>query len=303
MKILLTGGAGFIGSHIAALYLQAGHQVVIIDDLSTGMQENIPSGAKFYQCSIHSPEVFDIFNEEQAEVLNHHAAQVNVRLSVESPTDDANTNIIGSLNVLEAARKTGVKKVIFASSGGAIYGEQNSYPADESHPTDPISPYGISKLAIEKYLNFYRLTYGMKTVVLRYANVYGPRQANHGEAGVISIFVNKLLNKESPTIFGDGTQTRDFVFVKDVAQANLAALDESQSGFFNIGTGIETSLNQLTEQLISLCHSNVHAQYSEAKPGELQRSCLQPSQLQETPPTPIAMGLDQTITWFQEKRT
>lgn len=299
MKILLTGGAGFIASNIADAYLAQGHEVVIIDDLSTGRRSNIPAEAKFYQQSIASPELQAIVAAEKPDVLNHHAAQIDVRKSVDDPVADATINIIGSLSLLEACRKNGIKKVVFASSGGAIYGEQDSFPADETHRTEPKSPYGIAKLCIEKYLQFYRQAYGIPFVALRYANVYGPRQNALGEAGVIAIFSRRLLSGETPVIYGDGMQTRDFVFVKDVVACNVTALENDISGIFNVGTGVEISINQLAEQLVIMTGSSVVAVHEAAKLGEQQRSCICPGALQKTAPTPLVAGLQQTIDWFR----
>src|SRR3990167_4433752 len=216
MKILITGGAGFIGSNITRGYLEAGHQVAVLDDFSTGKKGNIPDGVPVFRLSIESPEVANVVREFKPDVVNHHAAQIDVRKSVANPLEDARINIGGSLNLFGACVKSGVKKVIFASTGGAIYGEQVFTPASESHPTNPTSPYGISKLAVEKYLQFYQWTYGLSFVALRYSNVYGPRQNPFGEAGVIAIFIHKLLNGEQPIIFGNGLQTRDYIFINDV---------------------------------------------------------------------------------------
>lgn len=299
MKILVTGGAGFIASNIADAYLAAGHDVVIIDDLSTGKRSNVPAEAKFYEQSIASPELQAIVAAEQPDVLNHHAAQIDVRKSVADPVGDAAINIIGSLSLLEACRKSGIKKVIFASTGGAIYGEQDCFPADESHRTEPKSPYGIAKLCIEKYLQFYRETYDIPFVVLRYANVYGPRQNALGEAGVVAIFSRQLLRGETPIIYGDGTQTRDFVFVGDVVACNMAALADDVSGIFNVGTGMETDINQLAEQLIAITGSKIAPEHQPAKLGEQQRSCLRPGALQKKAPTSLKEGLRQTVDWFR----
>ena len=301
MKILLTGGAGFIASNIADAYLASGHEVVIIDDLSTGKRSNIPSKAKFYQQSIASPELQDIVAAEKPDVLNHHAAQIDVRKSVDDPVGDASINIIGSLSLLEACRKNGIKKIIFASTGGAIYGEQDSFPADETHRTEPKSPYGIAKLCIEKYLQFYQETYQIPFVALRYANVYGPRQNAFGEAGVVAIFSSKLLRGETPIIYGDGTQTRDFVFVGDVVACNVAALAADISGIFNVGTGMETDINQLVKQLISITGVTVSPEHQTGKPGEQHRSCIRPGALQKTAATTLAAGLQQTVDWFRNE--
>jgi UDP-glucose 4-epimerase len=221
LKILITGGAGFIGSHIQDAYLALGHQVAVLDNLSTGRRENLNPKAKFFECDVCSPDAAHALKSFRPDILNLHAAQMDVRKSVEDPKYDCEVNGLGMLNLLETARNIGVKKVIFASSGGAVYGEQEYFPADENHPTNPSSPYGITKLLGDKYLQFYQTTYQIPFVSLRYANVYGPRQNPHGEAGVVAIFTHKLLKGEIPTINGDGRQTRDYIFVEDVVKANV----------------------------------------------------------------------------------
>jgi len=235
MKILVTGGAGFIGSHVVDAYLELGHEVVVVDNLSSGSIENLNPKAKFYEMDIRDSDIEDLFKNEKPDVVNHHAAQMDVRKSVEDPIYDADVNIIGSLNLLQNCIKYGVKKFIFASTGGAIYGEQDYFPADEEHPTRPLSPYGVAKLTVEKYLYFYKEVHGLNYVVLRYANIYGPRQNPHGEAGVVAIFTSKMLKGEQPVINGDGFQTRDYTFVGDVVRANVLALSYEKSDVFNIG--------------------------------------------------------------------
>ncbi len=300
MKILITGGAGFIASHIADAYLSLGHEVVIVDDLSTGSLKNIPQKARLIQMSIADPALLEVLQKEKPDVVNHHAAQIDVRKSVATPGADAQVNIFGSLNLFEACRQVGVKKVIFASTGGAIYGEQDAYPADETHRTDPLSPYGIAKLSVEKYLGFYRHVYGLKTVILRYANVYGPRQNAHGEAGVVAIFSNKILKNEPPMVNGDGKQTRDYVFVEDVVACNVNALEENVSGIFNVGTGVETDVNELCAILLKSAESNLKPIYGPAKSGEQIRSCLKPGKLQKIPATDLTTGLVKTMQWFSK---
>jgi len=299
MKILITGGAGFIGSHIADHYLKLGHQVVIIDDLSTGKRENVPLGAKLYEESLASSMLRDILAAEKPDILNHQAAQIDVRKSVMDPVNDAQVNIMGSLQLLEACKDHGIKKIIFASTGGAIYGEQDMIPADESHRTDPESPYGIAKLCIEKFLKFYRETHGISFVALRYANVYGPRQNQHGEAGVIAIFAHKLFNGNVPIIFGDGKQTRDYIYVGDVVACNDAALQPDIEGIFNVGTGVETDVNRLVAELTKIIGVDIPPKYMEARPGEQLRSCIKPGALQANPPTPLAEGLEKTVEWYR----
>ena len=232
MKILVTGGAGFIASHIVDAYIGKGHQVFVVDDLSSGRREFVNPKAKFYQADIRdSKKIHEIFVKEKPEIVNHHAAQISVRNSVEDPINDAEINLLGLLNLLEEGRTVGVKKVIFASSGGVVYGEAKKLPTPENyHPLQPLSPYGVTKLASEYYLNFYRETYGIQSIALRYSNVYGPRQNPHGEAGVVAIFALKLLKDEVPIINGDGLQTRDYVYVGDVVSANLKSLEAKISG-------------------------------------------------------------------------
>ena len=302
MKIIVTGGAGFIGSHVVDWYLELGHNVVVIDDLSTGNLTHLPKKAKFYQMDVGSDQLAKVFEEERPDVVNHLAAQIDVRKSLEDPVADARTNIIGSLNLLKLCQKYKVKKVIFSSSGGAIYGEQQTYPADENHPAEPQSPYGIAKLTIEKYLQFYSWTYGIPFVALRYANVYGPRQNALGEAGVVAIFTKKLLNGEIPTINGDGKQTRDYVYIDDVVHCNVEALKSDVRGIFNVGTGIETDVTTIATKLIQLTGpANIKPHFGPAKDGEARRSCLKPGKLQKTPPTLLSVGLEKTVEWFRNE--
>ncbi|MGZ3461778.1 MAG: NAD-dependent epimerase/dehydratase family protein, partial [Archangium sp.] len=245
MKVLVTGGAGFIGSHVCDVFVRAGHEVIALDNLSSGKKENLDPRVRLEVMDIRSPEAGQLIRSERPQVLCHLAAQMDVRRSVEDPRFDAEANILGMLNLLEAARGSGVKKVIFSSTGGAIYGEQDVFPAPESHPTRPLSPYGVSKASGELYLGYYRAQYGLASVALRYANVYGPRQNPHGEAGVVAIFSERLLRGEVCTINGTGGQTRDFVYGPDVARANLLAAERDVQGPINIGTGVETDVNRL----------------------------------------------------------
>ncbi|MHB1377318.1 MAG: NAD-dependent epimerase/dehydratase family protein [Candidatus Humimicrobiaceae bacterium] len=305
MKILITGGAGFIGSHVADLLIENNFDVSIIDNLSSGKLENINPKARFYKCDTRDSEIFKIIEAEKPQIVIHKAAQLSVRNSVEDPVNDANINIIGGLNVLEACRKLKVGEVIFASSGGVVYGEQQYFPADENHPTKPISPYGVAKLSFEKYLYYYNYTFGIKYTCLRYANIYGPRQDPFGEAGVVAIFSKKLLNNEQPVINGDGKQTRDYVYVKDVAAANLAAIQNDFTGEINIGTGIETDVNNifniLKEAAGQIELKEVHAP---AKEGEQRRSVLSYKRAQEVlgwaPKMELKIGLAETYNWFKE---
>ncbi|HUN65364.1 MAG TPA: NAD-dependent epimerase/dehydratase family protein [Bacteroidota bacterium] len=305
MKILMTGAAGFIASHVADACIAAGHRVTIIDDMSMGKPENINPQAEFHKLDIRSPEVARLFGDGRFDAVIHHAAQMDVRKSVSDPIFDASVNILGTINLLEASRTTGVKKVIFASTGGAIYGDQDYFPADEEHPLRPVSPYGISKLAVEKYLHYYRLVHGLQGICLRYANVYGPRQNPHGEAGVIAIFTSRLLAGQTPVINGDGLQTRDYVYIDDVVAANLYALASDRSDIYNVGTGIETTVNQLFEHLRSLTGMTCTAVHAEAKKGEQLRSVLSTAKLQKTfgwkTTVDLREGLRRTVEFFRQK--
>lgn len=306
MRILVTGGAGFIGSHIVDTYINAGHDVLVVDDLSTGKRENLNPKARFIQADIQDPTVRQLIVQEKIEILNHHAAQMDVRRSVADPLFDARINILGMLNLLEGAREAGVKKILFASSGGTVYGEQEAFPATEDHPTRPICPYGVSKRTGEHYLYFYNVEYRMPYIALRYANIYGPRQDPHGEAGVVAIFTLRLLSGEQPVINGDGKQTRDYVFVGDVARANLAALQTDYTGSINIGTGIETDVNQLFAHLRQCVGSSTPETHGPAKPGEQRRSVLAWEQANRLlgwrPEIRIEEGLRQTVEYFRTRK-
>jgi UDP-glucose 4-epimerase len=250
MKVLVTGGAGFIGSHLVDRLVMEGHEAVVVDNLITGKRRNINRAARLYKMDIQSWRLERVFRNERPNVVMHLAAQMDVRKSVEDPMFDAQVNILGTLNVLQQAVKHGVRKVIFSSSGGAIYGEQETYPAPETHVLKPLSPYGLSKLCGEQYLSYFQRVSGLQAVSLRYANVYGPRQDPEGEAGVVAIFIQKMLNNEQPVINGNGRQTRDFVFVDDVVEANLAMIGQETQGTYNVGTGVETSINDLFRILV-----------------------------------------------------
>ncbi len=305
MKILVTGGAGFIASHVTDAYIKLGHQVVVIDNLSTGKKDNLNPQARFVQMDIQDKKIFELFAKEKFDLVNHHAAQMDIRLSVSDPLFDARNNILGTINLAEAAVRHKVKKFIFISSGGAIYGEQDYFPADENHPTRPLSPYGIAKLTGEKYLYYYHKTYQLNFISLRYANIYGPRQNPQGEAGVIAIFADRLVKKEQPIINGDGTQTRDYVFVGDVVAANVAALQYDQCDYFNIGTGIETDVNELFYRLNQLTKSGTKEKHGPAKRGEQQRSVLNNKkakrQLNWEPTVNLEEGLKLTVDFFKNK--
>ena len=274
MKILVTGGAGFIGSHIVDAYINQGHQVLIIDNLATGVKENLHPQAKFFELDIRSPDAAKLIKTENPHLINHHAAQIRVDIAAKDPILDADNNIIGFLNLLQAAKDTqSVKKIIFASTGGAMYGPKPT-PFVETMIPQPLSPYGISKRAGELYLYFFKQQYGINYTALRYANVYGPRQNPHGEAGVISIFCDKLLTGQQPVINGDGKQTRDYVYVSDVVEANLLATQKDVTGEFNIGTAIETDVNQIYDLIKTTLGSNVAATHGLPRPGEQQTSSI-----------------------------
>jgi UDP-glucose 4-epimerase len=307
MKIAVTGGAGFIASQVADAYVAAGHEVIVIDDLSTGKRANVPSAAKFFHADIRAAEVAEIFRSERPQVLSHHAAQLDVRRSVADPGFDADVNVLGTLNVLEAARGAGIERVLFASSGGAVYGEQLEFPAPESHPHHPISPYGITKSTGEHYLAFYHAVRGIPYVALRYSNVFGPRQDPHGEAGVVAIFCQRLLAGEAPTIYGDGKQTRDYVFVGDVVRANVAALESDFVGAVNIGTGVETDVNSLCERMRVITGCPHPAKHAPARAGEQLRSVVAIDRAREVlgwrPEVTLEEGLRRTIEFFRARRS
>ena len=378
MKILVTGGAGFIGSHVADAYVAAGHDVVVVDDLSSGKRHQVPERARFVQMDIRDPRIREVFADEKPELLNHHAAQMDVRRSVADPGFDADVNIMGFLNLLEGARAAGTRRVLFASSGGAAYGEQDEFPAPETHKLEPVSPYGVSKRASELYLGCYRSMYGLEYVAMRYANVYGPRQDPHGEAGVVAIFTLKLLNGEQdefpapethklepvspygvskraselylgcyrsmygleyvamryanvygprqdphgeagvvaiftlkllsgeqPTINGDGTQTRDYVFVGDLVRANVALATHDYVGPMNFGTGIETDVNQLFGHIRTACGVDAPEQHGPGKPGEQRRSVISPALAGRVigwrPEVALHDGIARTVGFFRDR--
>lgn len=305
MKVLITGGAGFIGSNVAEGLLGKKHEVVIVDDLSNGKKENIPRGARFYRYDIRSKKLYGIFKAEKPEVVIHNAAQLSVRLSVENPLMDADINVIGGLNVIQACHTYNVKRIIFASSGGTVYGEQKYFPADEEHPTKPVSPYGVAKLATENYLYYFYRTYGLKYISLRYGNIYGPRQDPFGEAGVVAIFSSKIIKGSSPIINGDGLQTRDYVYVGDVVDVNIRAMESDFIGSMNVGTGKETTVMELFKILREASgKSDVQEVYGPAKEGEQRRSQLSYGLAKKIlgwqPEMTLDDGLKATYNWFKE---
>jgi UDP-glucose 4-epimerase len=310
-RVMVTGGAGFIGSHVADSYVEHGYEVTVLDDLSTGRRENVPAEAEFVRCGVNDDRARRLLAEGGFTVLNHHAAQMDVRVSVDDPLRDERINISGLLNLLEGARGGGVRRVIFASSGGVVYGDTDALPHREEAPKLPVSPYGVSKLASEYYLATYALLFGIEVISLRYANVYGPRQNPHGEAGVVAIFAERLRRGETITVYGDGAQTRDYVFVKDVVRANLRATDgpvpelsSIDSVAFNVGTGVETSVNQLARTLLEVTGCEAVMRHADARPGELLRSAIDAAKLAAhwgwSPEVTISDGLKQTYEWVAE---
>jgi UDP-glucose 4-epimerase len=361
MRILVTGGAGFIGSHVVDAYVQAGHDVWVVDDLSRGKRENVNPAARLKRMDLRSPDMSEFIATHEFDCIDHHAGQVDVRASVADPVRDAMINVVGTLNLLEAARNHGSIPVILASTGGAIYGEQKHYPATEGHPIAPQSPYGVAKRAIEHYLEYYRQVHGLPYVVLRYANVYGPRQDPEGEAGVIAIFSGRILRSERLVIYGSGEQTRDYVYVGDVARANVLALNhltqkpassrqpsasandvpklnnsrtqelnnssqpsasandnnsitqelnnsscQLPARIFNIGTGIETSVNALAAMLLDAAGADCSIAYHPIRRGEQVRSCIDPAKAEEhlgwSPLTALPDGLTETFAWFRKQQ-
>jgi len=312
-NVLVTGGAGFIGSHVADAYLAKGDAVWIVDDLSSGRRANIPAGAEFVQMDIRDPEIRNLFREVRFDLVNHHAAQIDVRVSVADPGKDASINIQGLLNLTEAAIEVGTRRMIYVSSGGVVYGEPEQVPTPESAPKLPLSPYGVTKLAGEYYLNYYRRIRGLEYVALRYSNVFGPRQDPHGEAGVVAIFCNRLLGGERLTVFGDGEQTRDYVFVRDVVAANMRVSDLDlpdgeglDARAFNVGTGQGTSVNRLADVLESVSGRAQPRDHQAERPGELRHSTLDASRLREngwSPAFTLEQGLRETYEHIATTRT
>lgn len=311
-RILVTGGAGFIGSHVADAYLNRGDDVWIVDDLSSGRRENLPERAHFLQADIGSSEVRALIREIRPHVINNHAAQIDVRVSVDDPRRDARINVDGFLNLAEGAREAGTRRFVYVSSGGVVYGEPDVRPTPETTQKQPLSPYGVTKLAGEFYLNYYREIHGLGYAALRYSNVYGPRQDPHGEAGVVAIFCNRLLAGQGITVFGDGEQTRDYVFVKDVVAANLLVSDlhlEEGGGpdavAFNVGTGVETSVNRLADILEGVAGQWPGRDYRSARPGELRRSCLDAAKIRGrgwSPQWTLEEGLRETYEYIADTR-
>lgn len=305
MKVLVTGGAGFIGSHVAEAYAAAGHEVVVVDDLSTGRMENLPASIPVRRLDIRTPELDQVIAAERPDVVNHHAAQISVNASVRDPWRDAEVNILGSLNVIQACLRHQVKKLIYISSGGAAVGEPRYLPVDEDHPVDPLSPYGASKHTVEHYLYLYRQMSGLDYTVLRYPNVYGPRQDPLGEAGVVAIFIGQMLRDEPTRINGTGDQERDFVHVADLARVNVLAVNAPPATMYNTGTGIGTSVNQIWEILAKVLDYRRQPVHGPALPGEVYKIYLDSSRVERDlgwrPQIPLAEGLRQTADWFRKR--
>ncbi len=309
MRILVTGGAGFIGSHtVDALVAAGAGEVSVLDDLSTGKRIQVNAKAALYQTDLRdAAAVAAVVAKARPEIIFHLAAQMDVRRSVADPAFDAQVNLVGFLNLVESARRHGLKRVIFSSTGGAIYGEQDEFPCTEDHPRRPVSPYGVAKLATEAYLFFYKVEYGIDYLALRFANVYGPRQDPHGEAGVVAIFCGRILDGKPVTIYGDGTQTRDYVYVGDVVRAVVAAANSSASGIaLNIGTGVETNVNDLYSTLAGIANFPARAEHAPARPGEQKRSVISPARAEQElgwrPEKKLADGLEETFKFFKQQR-
>ena len=305
MNILVTGGAGFIGSHMARRHLDDGHRVIVVDDLSTGSADKVPRGARFVEADIAEANLEPLLREERIDFVSHHAAQIDLRHSVSDPIHDARANVLGSLNLFEACRRAGVRRVLFASTGGALYGEpEGGRPAPESHPTHPVSPYGCAKLAIENYLYYYRAVHGFQTQVFRYANVYGPGQNGMGEAGVVAIFAETILRGDTPKIRGDGEQTRDYVYVGDLVEAAARAAAGGKSGTWNLGTGLETSVNTLFTMIAAALDFRKPPEFGPQPPGEQRRSVLDGSAVRRDFDLPkwtaLEKGIPITTDWFHK---
>ncbi|HEV7237682.1 MAG TPA: NAD-dependent epimerase/dehydratase family protein [Thermoanaerobaculia bacterium] len=303
MRILVTGGAGFIGSHVVDGYVERGHDVTVVDDLSSGLRENVNAKAKLIAADLCDAQTIDALRGGKFDLVNHHAAQIDVRISVADPAADAELNIVATLRLFRAMIDDGVRKIVFASSGGAAYGEPHYAPQDEQHPVNPVSPYGCAKLAIDQYLGYFRNVHGIQAVSLRYGNVYGPRQRKDGEAGVVAIFGGALLAGQTACIHGTGAQTRDYVFVEDVVRANMAASELDLDGVYNVGTGIETSVNDLYAAIAKAVGVDVPADHGPAKAGEQMRSVLDGTRLRKAANLPepelLADGLMRTVAWLR----
>jgi UDP-glucose 4-epimerase len=303
--ILVSGGAGFIGSHLVDDALAHGERVVVVDNLATGRRENVAAGARFHEMDLNDPRLDQLVGDERVDVISHYAAQVNVRVSLDDPSADARTNILGTLALVRAAKKAGTRTFVFASSGGTVYGQQTIFPCDESHPLGPTSPYGCAKLSAELYLDAFRVLGDLEPVVFRYANIYGPRQEPKGEAGIVAILAERLLAGETPKIYDDGEQTRDYVYVGDVVAAHRAAIERRATGVFNVGTGIETSVNALYEMVAARLGSSIRPRHVPPIAAELRRNVLDAGKLERAlgaaPKTRLEEGLDKTLPYYRER--
>jgi UDP-glucose 4-epimerase len=306
VKILVTGGAGFIGSHVAERYLLAGWKVAAIDNLSSGRRDNVPEGAAFYELDVRDIEFAEVVAAERPDVISHHAAQMDVRISTTEPAFDADVNIVGSIKVVEAALAVGVKKFIFASTGGAVYGEPDTIPVSEETPARPISQYGCSKLAVERYLYLYNVQRGLDYVALRYPNVYGPRQNPHGDAGVTAIFALKMLDGEPCIIYGDGTESRDYVYINDVVEAHVLAVDADFNGVLCIGSSKETTVPEIFDELSALTGNDVEPRREPLRPGEIHRICISGAKAKEIlgwkPKVSFEEGLARLVEYIKGNR-
>ena len=305
MRVLVTGGAGFIGSHVVERYLALGHEVGVLDDLSTGRLDNIPRAATFFQFGLLSDQLERVLADFRPEVINHHAAQVNVRVSLDDPMTDARVNVLGSMRLFQLAARTGCRKIIYASSGGAVYGDPSRLPADENTPARPICPYGVSKYAAEKYLDLYRELSGVRTTILRYANVYGPRQDPAGEAGVVAIFAETLLAGKQPTIFGDGSKTRDYVYVGDIAEANCLALEAGDGGVYNVGLGRQVSDDEIFQAVRSALGVKIEAIHADFRKGEVRHISLDAGRIRADlgwrPSVTLEQGIPKAAAYYRER--
>lgn len=306
MKILVSGGAGFIGSHVVDALIEQGHEVVVVDNLSSGSPRNLNPAARFYRLSITDKALAEVFQQEKPEVVNHHAAQTVVSKSVTSPLEDAEENILGSLNIILNSLRFGVKKFIYASSGGTVYGNPEYLPVDEGHPVNPLSQYGVSKHTVEHYLYLYGISHQLNYVILRYPNVYGPRQNPEGEAGVVAIFARQMLRGERPTIFGQGDKTRDYVHVSDIVKANLLVMERGDRSVYNLGSGIETTDQEMFDLLAQALGYRGAPLYASVRPGEIYRICLDASKAQRElgwkPEISLREGIARTVEYYRAEK-
>ena len=304
-RVLVTGGAGFIGSHLVDRLIQEGYHVAVVDNLTTGKKENLNKKAKFYKLNILSPKLFQVLKKEKPQIVCHFAAQINARRSVKDPIFDAKTNILGSLNLLEACKKARVSKIFFASSGGEIYGDASQIPTPETYPPNPISPYGVAKFAVEKYLYSYWKLFGISYLSLRYGNVYGPRQNPKSEAGVVAIFATKMLKNENPVIHGDGTQTKDYIFIEDAIEATYLSIKKNIEGVLNIGTQKETSVIEIFYKLKKLTNSRAKEVHGPLPLCGFKRGCLSIEKTKKIlcwePKYSFDEGLKKTVEWFKSQ--